>query len=128
MSNGKRIIPNELSRRGNAHSGTLIVVPSTSTLIDQALGMIALEMAKLQRVSDSQGILDDKQSKTLQGYFKCLIDAQRENREQDKHGDDGANMTAMDMLKHIRTVAQSENDKKLLNALDETLSKLEPQE
>lgn len=104
------------------------MVPSTSALIDQTVNMIAIELQKLQIASDRQGILDPNQSKVLQGYFKCLIDAQRENREQDKHNGGSDDLSSLEMLKQIRIIAKSENDKKLLNALDDALSKLEDTE
>jgi hypothetical protein len=116
-NNNKKIVPNQFRS-----SKSIIMVPNTQTLLDQALSMVGMELARLQKSSDENGGLDTFQAKSLTQYIKCIVDVQKENREHDKHNEGADDLTAEEMLQHIKKIAAAEKNTPLIMAINQALN------
>ena len=64
-----------------------IGAPDASTLIDDALEIIALEITKYRQRVNSGKTLDLKEARVLQGYIRSLTELSKEERERDEDDD-----------------------------------------
>jgi hypothetical protein len=64
-----------------------LIFPSVDGMIADALQVIQLEITKFRTKVASGRSLDSRESRTLQGYIKSLVDLSKEDRERTKDED-----------------------------------------
>lgn len=85
------------------------VVPEADvpTLVRDALSIIADEIYRFKKTSNSNKPLSLSESRVLQGYIKCLVDLSKEQREA-HDGQDLANISNDELLKLIDKLKKPE--------------------
>jgi hypothetical protein len=95
----------------------VIKVPAVENMLDDALTVIALELAKYKRNVHVGRSLDLKEARVLQGYVKALVELSKENRERAKD-EDGSELSDVELMKEmIKSLPDSSDKKDVLKEL-----------
>jgi hypothetical protein len=74
--------------------------PDVQTLVRDALSIVADEVMRFKKKSNSGKNLDLSESRVLQGYIKCLVELSKESRER-ADSQDLANLSNDELLKLV---------------------------
>lgn len=105
----KRIIPMNAPQH-RIHDANIVVTPSISTLLEDALSVISSEILRFKHKSGQGKALDLAESRVLQGYIKSLTELAKESREREDDMD-LANATDEELLKLVEQMKSKKETK-----------------
>lgn len=98
--NRRLIVP---QKPAQVRAVTIDLVPDVNKLIDDALGVVAMEIHNFKGKVQSGKSLDLSEARVLQGYIKSLTDMSKEMRERESAAD-LANLTDNELLAYVEKV------------------------
>ena len=82
---------------------------NSESLLNDAMCVIASELAKFRSMTTRGLSLDLKQSRVLQGYVKCLVDVAKETRERAKK-EDLSDLSDEDLLELVKGLVKDKDE------------------
>lgn len=95
-------------------------VHTTAGMLERALGIIDGQLVKLGLKAHA-AILDEKESRTLQGYVKSLVELSKEEREReknDKTADELKGLSTVDMIEMAMKGLTPEEKSELIKMIE----------
>ena len=84
-------------------SQSLVVIPSTDVLIEDANTVISYELLRYRAISSRGKQLNPQEARVFQGFIKSLVELSKEEREREKLKD----YSSMSDLELLSTVADN---------------------